>query len=157
MFGAHPVCAEFAERLDGCVSNRELFDLAGDIQAAYFLVQSVSEGWGPDASYIRDRFSHYLNGRYVSSHVTRGGNGYTSAVYCGYEGEVEAEQDVYVLIGCGMRLRVRPGTVCRVFADAATRLSVTAGQGSVVTVTSWNEGNVVSDGKGRTRVDYERV
>lgn len=156
----HAMCADSAAKWAGCVSNRELFDLAGESQVAHFLLQSVSEGWGLPPAYIAERFSHFINGRYVSSHACQNGTAYTTAIYCRHDGTVDAVETLYVLIDCNIRLVAPERSVIRVFADAGTRLAVDAGEDSLVTVTKWGadaDNPVSSEGKGTVRVRYERI
>lgn len=153
------MCADSAAKWGRCVSNRELFDLAGESRVAYFLVQSVSEGWGLPLAYIAERFSHFINGKYVSSHSCPNGMDYTTAVYCGHKGTIGAVETLYVLIGCDVTLSVPERGVCRVLADAGTSLEIDAGGDSLVTVTKWGDDPVGISGnsKGKIRVRHERI
>lgn len=89
----HGMCEEYKALWDGCLSRKQVFDMALGIKATDFLCDSIAKGWGISPDHIADRFSHFLNGRCVVNK-----NGYSSQMYCKYKGIATANTTLLCLI-----------------------------------------------------------
>lgn len=149
--GKHEVCSMYGRRWDACVSKRQLFDLACEVQASEYLAKAVSEGWGVSAEYIADKFAGYVNGRYVAELKTMVGNGYTSAIYAYYNGDVDMDLSMCTFLGCDVRVRVAENSVCRIITDKDTRIEVYVPASSYALVATYSD-CVSFDGEGKRKI-----
>ena len=134
------ICDRYAERWDSAGSKRCLMDLALSAQGADFLCDGIAKGWGISADEIGRRFGKYINGRYVYEDE----GGYSSVMYCGYEGSIDVESTLVVLIDSDVVLFVPDWHVCDVYASGNVSLSIVGG-GRVRLIAYGDAGDVVVD------------
>lgn len=147
---SHEACSLYSSRWDSCVSNRELFALACEVQAAEYLAKALSEGWGVSAEYIASRFKDYVNGRYVANLKTVVGHGYTSAIYSAYKGDVDTDLSMCTFLGCDARVRIAENSVCRIITDKDSCLEIYIPASSSAVVATYSDA-VMIDGTGKGR------
>lgn len=152
----HDVCSMYGRRWDACVSRRQLFDLACEVQASEYLAKAVSEGWGVSAEYIADKFSGYVNGRYVAELKTLVGHEYSSAIYAAYSGDVDMELPLSTFLGCNVSLRIKENKVCRIITDKGTCLEIYIPESSIVTVATYSD-EIMIDGASKGRYKIVRL
>lgn len=75
------LCDTYAQRWDSCNSKRQLFNLATDINSLSYLAETIAKGIGLTPKFISDEFGQFVNGKFVNS-----SDGYTSCLYCQYDG-----------------------------------------------------------------------
>lgn len=132
------ICDRYAEKWDSAGSKRGLMDLALSSQGADFVCDGIAKGWGISADEIRRRFGKYINGRYVYEDES----GYSSVMYCGYEGSIDVENTLVVLIDSDVVLSVPDWHVCDVYASGKVSISVVGG-GRVRLIAYGDAGDVV--------------
>lgn len=76
------LCDTYAQKWDNANSKRQLFALATDINSLSYLGEMIAKGIGLTPKFISDEFHQFINGRFINS-----ADGYTSALYCQYEGD----------------------------------------------------------------------
>lgn len=115
------LCGEYKGLWDECRSVKELYDLATDINGIEYLCDAVTFGWGGSfgTEYIKERFGDYINGAYK-----RDRDGYTSSLYCGYEGFVIARSTVLCLLDCKGTVVVPPDAYTTVLVGAGTDVRI---------------------------------
>lgn len=141
---AHGLCGEYGALWDGASDARSLFDLAMDVNGVRFLCDSYAGGWGLDVGYIQRRFGAYINGAYISGHVTGKGRGYTSELWCGVsDGRVvDCRCTLTLLLSCRVTFVVRAGMIRCLYVSCGSdvdllcdgRADVYVGRGSRVVV-----------------------
>lgn len=134
------ICDRYAELWDSAKSKKSLMDLAMSVQGADFLCDGIVKGWGISTEEIMRRFGKYINGRYVYE----GEGGYSSVMYCGYEGSIDVESTLVVLIDSDVVLFVPDWHVCDVYASGEVSLSIVGG-GRVRLIAYGDAGDVVVD------------
>lgn len=134
------ICDRYAELWDNAGSKRGLMDLALSAQGADFLCDGIAKGWGISADEIRRRFGKYINGRYMYEDES----GYSSVMFCGYEGSIDVESTLVVLIDSDVVLSIPDWHVCDVYASGNVSLSVVGG-GRVRLIAYGDAGDVVVD------------
>lgn len=122
------VCKEYSVQWDNCISKKDLFDLACDVNGAGYLCDSIAKGWGVSPSYVSEKFNSYLNGRYTYD------NGkYSSQIYCQYKGDIECTTTLVVLIDCDATIYIPKGRICEIYITGKSNISF-KGQGKGVVV-----------------------
>ena len=134
------ICDRYAELWDRAGSKRGLMDLALSAQGADFVCDGIAKGWGISADEIRRRFGKYINGRYVYEDES----GYSSVMYCGYEGSIDVESTLVVLIDSDVVLVVPDFCVVDIYATGNVSLSVVGG-GRVRLIAYGDAADVVVD------------
>lgn len=132
------ICDRYAESWDRAGSKRVLMDLALSAQGADFVCDGIAKGWGISSCEIVKRFGKYINGRYVYGDAS----GYSSVMYCGYEGSIDVETTLVVLIDSDVVLSVPDWHVCDVYASGSVSLSIVGG-GRVRLIAYGDAGDVV--------------
>lgn len=95
------LCDEYKHKWDSCVSEKELIDIALDSNGVEFLADSFSFGWGMSYDYIKERFSDFINGKYV-----RNKDGYTSEIYIGYNGAISLRSTITIIVNSYVDLAI---------------------------------------------------
>ena len=132
------ICDRYAVMWDSVKSKRGLMDLALSVQGADFVCDGIVKGWGISVDEIKRRFGKYINGRYVYDDEA----GYSSVLYCGYEGRIDIETTLVVLIDSDVVLVVPDRQVCDVYASGRVNLSIVGG-GRVRLIAYGDAGDVV--------------
>jgi hypothetical protein len=132
------ICDRYAEKWDNAGSKKVLMDLALSVQGADFLCDGIGKGWGISSVEIVRRFGHYINGRYV--YECEGG--YSSVMYCGYEGSIDVDTSLVVLIDSDVVLVVPEFCVVDIYATGKVSMSIVGG-GRVRLIAYGDAGNVV--------------
>lgn len=86
---------------DRCASNKQRIDLCLTIRGIKYTSRAIAEGWGISPDEILREFKPFLNGRYIHHDPV----GYTSAIYCGTEGDVEVGVTAAMIVGCKGTIR----------------------------------------------------
>ena len=134
------ICDRYAERWDNAGSKKGLMDLALSAQGADFVCDGVAKGWGISSGEIVKRFGKYINGRYVYEDES----GYSSVMYCGYEGSIDVESTLVVLIDSDVVLSIPDWHICDVYASGKVSISIVGG-GRVRLIAYGDAGDVVVD------------
>lgn len=116
------LCGEYGEKWADAATQKELVDLASDINGADFLCSSVAKGWGLSKDFLLRNFGDYINGRYVSRHG--GTKGYTSEVFIGCDGEIRARATILIILYSNVTVYVPENHACRVFAAGNTNIAI---------------------------------
>lgn len=132
------ICDRYAVLWDSAKSKKSLMDLAMSVQGLDFVCDGVAKGWGISVGEIVKRFGRYINGKYVYED----GSGYSSVMYCGFEGSVDVETTLVALVDCDVVLFVPDWHVCDVYATGRVRMSVVGG-GRVRLIAYGDAGDVV--------------
>ena len=111
------LCDRYKGEWDSCTTPRELYDMATDINGLEYLCDATTFGWGGpfDCNYIKERFSDFVNGAYK-----RDKDGYTTALYCAYEGLVTARDTVVCLLDCKGSVIVPPNEFVTIMVGAGS-------------------------------------
>lgn len=134
------ICDRYAVLWDSCGSKKGLMDLALSAQGADFVCDGLVKGWGISSDEIKRRFGKYINGRYVYDDES----GYSSVMYCGYEGSIDIESTLVVLIDSDVVMSVPDWHVCDIYASGKVSVSIVGG-GRVRLIAYGDAGDVVVD------------
>lgn len=125
---ANDMCAEYVQKWDECLSNKQVMDMALGVKAIDFVCDSIAKGWGITSEAISERFGCFLNGRYTSAQ-----KGYTSSVYCRYKGVVIADTTVFCLIDCDMDIDIPSIAICQIYVTGKSKIRVKGkGQATII-------------------------
>ncbi len=117
-----PACKERTLTLMHSKSMKELYEAATDIQGIEFLCNAIGQGWGMATADIERLFGSYINGRYI-----RDIDGYKTAVYCNYSGEVTVNATVMCFIDSHVTLFMPDSTLCKLYVAGDSEVRVTGG------------------------------
>lgn len=134
------ICDRYAAMWDNAKSKKSLVDLGLSVQGADFVCDGIAKGWGISVDEIKRRFGKYINGRYVYEDES----GYSSVMYCGYEGSIDVDTTLVVLIDSDVVLVVPDWHVCDVYASGKVSVSIVGG-GRVRLIAYGDAGDVVVD------------
>jgi hypothetical protein len=132
------MCDRYAVLWDECGSKKGLMDLALTSQGIDFVCDGIAKGWGISVEEIERRFGRYINGAYVHEDD----DGYSSVMYCGYEGSIDVDTTLVVLIDSDVVLSVPDWLVCDIYASGKVNISIVGG-GRVRLIAYGDAGDVV--------------
>lgn len=136
---ADELCANYYDKVNKALSNKQLVDIALDSNGASYLCEMQSKGLALPYDIITSRFGNFINGKYTSEHKNDKGNGYTSAIYCKYDGNINAETTILTLLGCDCSVLVNNNNVIEVYADKNTDLYICCPNTSLAIVHYWGK------------------
>lgn len=114
---AEGVCIEYSKQWDECKSKKQYIDLALSSACVDYLCDSIAKGWGISPEYISEKFSRFINGKYVSLQ-----NGYDSKMYCHYKGDIEADTTIVAVIESDVTIDVPQYCICEIYATGKCRI-----------------------------------
>lgn len=118
------LCKEYTEKVDRAGSKKAFIDIALDANGLSWVADCICKGL-LSAQYIAREFAPFINGKYV-----RDADGYTSTLYCGFDGEIRISTTCALIVDCRGVIRVdRP--ICELYiADSDVEI-VGSGQANV--------------------------
>lgn len=122
------ICEEYISLWDKCKNKKNIIDMACGVKAVDYLLDSIAKGWGLDSSFIENSFDSFINGRYVSAQ-----KGYSSEMYCRYEGKIIARTTILTLIDCNCEVYIPKNFSCTIYVSKNCNV-VTRGEGKCVCV-----------------------
>lgn len=79
----HGIC-EMLKDWNNAKSKKQLMDVALSIRGIEYIATAISQGWGISPEVIVRDFPMFINGKYI-----READGYSSAMYCNFDGEID--------------------------------------------------------------------
>lgn len=129
------ICDEYRDSVVGCGSKKQLMDMALSAKGCDYLCDAIAKGWGASPQEISNRFSRYINGAYVLD------KGYTSTMYCQYDGSIVCETTLLVVIECNIEVEVPQYHICEIYACGKCNIKV-KGQGQALVITYGNASDI---------------
>ena len=142
------LCSEYSDIWDSCNSNKQIMDMCLGVKGVDFLCDSIAKNWGISPEVICSKFGKFINGKYV-----RDIDGYTSKIYCKYDGSVVADTTIVTLVGCNVDIRIPTNAICEVYCTEKCDIRV-SGDGECVFVCYGNKDDIVISGECR---NYKRI
>ena len=130
------ICDEYRDRVVNCGSKKQLMDMALSAKGADYLCDAIAKGWGASPSEISRRFAPYINGKYTLD------KGYTSTMYCQYNGSIMCKTTLLTLIECNIEVEIPEYHTCEIYACGKCNIRV-KGKGQVLVVTYGNTDDVI--------------
>lgn len=130
------ICDEYRDDVVNCGSKKQLMDMALSVKGADYLCDAIAKGWGVSPQEISKRFAPYINGKYTLD------KGYTSTMYCQYNGSIVCETTLLTLIECNIEVEIPEYHTCEIYACGKCNIRV-KGKGQVLVVTYGNPDEVV--------------
>ena len=153
------ICDKYLSQWDECVSKREMFDLACRIEPSYYLVKSISEGWGVSPEYIKANFNPFINGRYVAELKNEKGGEYTSQLWCCEKQgtAIMYNTTLYTILDCNIDIFIKDNSVCRVITDKTSVIRLHISKNCSVLVETYSDNVMVSEKDEGSRVMIKRL
>lgn len=131
------LCKEYFDKLNNAKSKKALIDLALDANGLSWTAEAVVKEELP-IEVIANDFKPFLNGKYV-----READGFTSALFCDFDGEIRVTTTCALIIGYKGIVRVdRP--IAELYL-ANSDVTILANEGSKVNVYLYNSTVVNND------------
>lgn len=131
------ICEEYRSLWDRCISKKDIMDMALGVKAVDYLCNAIAKGWGMSPSAIRERFDKYINGHYVKD------NGkYTSQMFCKFNGLLECNTTLLVLLECNISVIIPENHICEIYACGKSKIDI-SGQGQALVITYGNPDDIV--------------
>lgn len=116
---AKGLCKQYRNKWDNAQSKKDLVDIALDANGIEYMAEMLNEGWGLTPEHIHKEFADYINGRYEKKH-----NGYKTAMYVMYNGELTTSCTAYLLASCNIKVVIPKNCVCRLFICAGSNVMI---------------------------------
>lgn len=136
---ANELCAEYKDKVSRAFSNKQLMDIVTDANGVSYLCEMEAKGFALPYEVITKRFGSFINGKYIAEHKNDKGNGYTSAIYCCYQGEVDGNTTLLTLLGCDCTIHVKENHIMTIYADKNAEVSVKCPSSSRVMIHYWGK------------------
>jgi len=115
------ICDEYRDRVVNCGSKKQLMDMALSAKGSDYLCDAIAKGWGISPKEISRRFAPYINGKYTLD------KGYTSTMYCQYNGSIVCEPTLLILIECDVDVEIPKHHVCYIYACGKCNIRIKGG------------------------------
>ena len=102
------LCTEYKNKWDAATSKEALIDIALDSNGVELLTDAHSFGFGMDIQYMKRTFSDYINGKWKRSK-----DGYTSCMYVDFNGQIEQDCTITMVLASKVEFHVPKGSVCK--------------------------------------------
>lgn len=133
------LCAEYHKRLVLAKSTRQIMDIVLDCNGVSFLQEMQKIGLALPYEVITSKFGGLINGKYIADFKNEKSNGYTSTLYCCFQGEIEANTTLLSLLGCKATIYVKPNNVVKIYADKNCDLNIACPSSSKCYVYYWGD------------------
>lgn len=143
----HAVCTEYKQRWDAATDTREVLDVALDIQGIEYVSNAIAEGWGISPEYVTRTFRDLINGKY--EHVSQ--KGYTSQLYCQYEGEIDVRCTNLQVIDSHCVVNIPDGHICNLYVTGDSSVAV-FNENGYAHVILYGNSEAVANGNGTTHI-----
>lgn len=122
------LCSEYVQKWDACGSHKQYVDLALSSKGVDYLCDSIAKGWGVSPQYVIEKFDNFINGKYVSQQ-----EGYTSELFCLYNGDITARTTVITAIESNITITVPEYHICNIYISGKSTVNV-RGKGQCVLI-----------------------
>lgn len=115
------LCQDYKEKWNNSTTNKDLADLALDINGADFICASVEKEWGLTKEFILNNFTQYINGKYIAGQR----KDYTSEIFVGYNGEITARTTILIILYSNAIIHIPQNHACKIFAAKNSMINIT--------------------------------
>lgn len=143
------LCSEYLSKWNDRLSRKQLVDLALDSKGADYVCDAIAKGWGVSPEFISTKLSAYINGKYISQK-----DGYDSALYCCYKGNIIANTTIIILIDCDVEIDIPENHICKIYCSSKCDI-VVMGHGDCFFICYGNDEDVTIEYSGLGK--YKRV
>lgn len=137
IMGSGNLCEGYSERLERAASNKQIMDIVLTSNGCSYLMETDSKGITLPYDVICSRFKYYINGRYKAEFANDKGNGYSTEMYCCFNGNVLAETTLLCLLGCDVTLTIKENDFVKVYCDKNTKLILDVPESSRIIIEYW--------------------
>lgn len=141
------LCGNYQQKTVDAQSKLHLMDIVLDANGASYLCEMQSKGFELPYETILKEFKSYINGRYVAEFRNEKGNGYSSTIYCCYNGDVDINTTSTTFLGCKALIKVKPYDFVQIYADSNCHLTINCPSTSRVKIDYWGNTTIEIDNK----------
>lgn len=113
------LCEEYSQMWDSCGSLKQYMDMALSTKGVDYLCDSIAKGWGISPEHLSDRFSRFINGRYISKQKN-----YESELYCEYNGSIAVRTAILTLINCKCDIYLPVNNICEIYVTGKSAIHI---------------------------------
>lgn len=137
------LCNGYEDKVSRAASRKQLIDIVCDANGISYLCEMNSAGYPLPYEVICNEFKYYINGKYKAEFVNEKGNGYTSSIYCCYNGELEIDTTLICLLGCNItNLKIKENGFARIYMDKNCIIDMEVPPTSLCIVEVWGDSQV---------------
>lgn len=146
------LCEEYTTKYQESQSKKQLVDLALGGRGITYLCEMRDKGYGAPYEMLERQFAPYINGKYVFT--SDGDNPYTSVIYVGYEGDIEARTTAITLLGCKAKVNIHDYTCVHLFVDGGSEIEVSCPPTSKCYIDYWKGAKFVYDDTNKANIMF---
>ena len=135
------VCQRYRGLAASASSKSALAEIISDSNGVEFLTQRISTDVEMDYADVARVLGSHVNGKRVFQH-----DGYTSEIYCGYSGEIEARSTLLAVWGSDVDIYVPAGTMLEIDCDSRSSCTIFLEEGAFASCVHWGAKPAVKEG-----------
>lgn len=146
------LCGNYTDKVNDAKSKKMLFDLCCDANGCSYLCEMQAKGMPLPYEVITKEFGSYINSRYIAEYKNEKGNGYTSCMYCCYDGDtINVDTTICTVLGYAGVINVVKNNYAYIVLDKNCDVKISLEDGAKAKVEYWKGAKVEVLG------NYERV
>lgn len=132
------LCGNYTDKVNDAKSKLQLFRLCCDANGANFLMEMQEKGLPLPYETITKEFASYINGRYIAEYKNEKGNGYTSKLYCCFDGNpIEVDTTLCSVLGYSGSIIVKKNNFAKIYLDKNCNVTIALEDGAKAIVEYW--------------------
>lgn len=143
--GSHGLCGEYGELWNAAEDKEQLMLMALSANGLQFLAESFANTWGLTTEYAVKTFGQYMNGQYLCKQ-----NGYTTEMYCSFEGEITARATATLVVASNATIKTPRGRAVQIHLSGKNNVVIDC-DGSCRLYVYGNDNTVKMTGRGRVK------
>lgn len=146
------LCGNYTDKVNEAKSKKQLMQIVLDANGINFLMEMQAKGYPLPYEVICTEFSSYLNGRYIAEYKNEKGNGYSSCMYCCFDGDtINVDTTICTVLGYTGTINVVKNNYAYIVLDKNCDVKISLEDGAKAKVEYWKGAKVEVLG------NYERV
>lgn len=143
------LCGNYQDKTLDAKSKLHLMDIVLDANGASYLCEMQANGFELPYETIHREFHNYINGKYKANFRNEKGHGYSSCIYCEYDGDIDIDTTSTTLLGCRGRVILAPYSFVQLYLDKNCNIDIVCPETSRAKVDYWTGAVINIDGNGR--------
>lgn len=147
------LCNGYEDKVKRAASRKQLMDLCLDANGINYLCEMQAAGYPLPYETICNEFVHYINGKYVAEYYNDNKHGYTSCLYCCYDGELEVNTTLICLLGCNItNMKIKENAFVKIYCDPNCIVDIDIPNSSRAIIETWGNAQVYFDDKSNIEI-----
>lgn len=113
------LCEEYKNKWNAAVDKSDLIKMALDAKGIDFMADSISNGWGVSAEFLKKKFPEYINGI-----IIKNPDGYTSSMFVKQKTKIEVKSTLTLLVSCDCDVIVEEDKMTNLYVCGQSSVNV---------------------------------